>query len=150
MNRSAFLTLLFLCLGAGCVRSIQPILSDNQAITDDRLLGSWVSSDGKSFGEVTADGDHKGYKILFTDEDGKKAILLARLGNIGHLTIAQCTVDAQPIHDLGDAYSSHLLPLYSFAIVKQMAPQLVLSSMDSDWLKKYLQANPGELSVKPP
>jgi len=157
MKRSAIfrsvagqLAVLLLCLGSGCVRSIQPILKDSQVTTDDRLLGNWVTSDGKKSGVVTSADDHKGYKVVYTDQDGKEAPLTVQLGKIGDMTVAECTVDPAPLHDLSDIYTLHLLPLYSFAVVEEMAPRLVLNSMDSDWLKKYIDAHPSELAIISP
>jgi uncharacterized protein YcfL len=154
MNRLALKQLRAICLMAislfmagGCVRSIQPILKDDQVITNDQLLGNWVSSDGKTSGVVTATDDHKGYKLLYTDEKDKQANLLIRLGKIGDMTIAESSID-DPAPDASDVYKMHLMPLHSFMVVKQVtSQQLILKLMDSDWLSKYVKAHPDELAT---
>lgn len=135
-----------LCLGSGCVRSIQPILKDEQVFNDDRFLGSWVAKDGKTGGVVTATDDHKGYKLLYADENGKQADLLIRLGKVGDLTIAESSI-ADPAPEGSDAYKLHLLPLHSFMVVDKVEPQLAIKTVDSGWLAKYVAAHPGELAT---
>ena len=40
--------MLILCLLAtGCVRTTHPVLKDEQVVSNDALLGKWVSDDGK-------------------------------------------------------------------------------------------------------
>jgi hypothetical protein len=138
---------LLLCLAGGCVRSIQPILKDNQLITNDQLLGSWVTSDGTGHGEISPGDTPKVYKLLYTDKDGKTANLLISLGKVGDLTIAQSTV-GDPLPDASDICKLHLLPLYSFALIKQATPtQIVMKLMDDGWFGKYLDAHPNELAT---
>ena len=134
-------------MAGGCVRSMQPILKDEQVFTNDKWLGDWVSSDGKTSGVVTAADDQKRYKLLYTDEQGKQANLLVRLGKIGDMTIAESTID-DPAPDASDVYKLHLLPLHSFMLVKDSTQQrLVLRLMDSNWLSKYVDAHPTELAT---
>jgi hypothetical protein len=117
------LAVLLLCLGSGCVRSIQPVLKDSQVIADDRLLGSWVSSDGKTFGRVTPADDRKSYNLLVTGGDGKQADMVFRLGRIGDMTLADFTIQ-DPMPDASDIYKAHLLLLHSFLLIKQVVPNL--------------------------
>jgi hypothetical protein len=146
-SRVMYCVALLLCMAGGCVRSIQPILKDEQVFTDDHFLGSWVSSDGKTSGEVTATDDHKKYNLLYTDEHGKQAKLLVRLGKIGDMTIAESTTD-DPAPDASDVYKMHLLPLHCFMVVKSATQaRLVLKAMDSDWFSKYMKAHTTELAV---
>jgi hypothetical protein len=145
-SRAIIWAALLVWMAGGCVRSIQPILEDGQVITDDRLMGSWIGSDGQTFGEVTATDDHKGYKLKFIDKDGKEADFLVRLGKIGEMIIADCT-PSDPIPAASDVYKMQLLPLHSFFIVKQVTPRLVLKTMDPGWLSKYVEAHPDELAA---
>jgi hypothetical protein len=139
---------LMLCLAGGCVRSIQPILKDDQVITDDRLLGSWVSSDGTGHGEITPGDTPKSYKLRYIDDkDGKVSEVLIRVGKVGDMTLAQSTI-AGPPTDSGDLYNMHLLPVYCFALIKEMSPtRIVIKMMDDDWLGKYVKAHPDELAT---
>ncbi len=133
-------------LAAGCVRSIQPILLEEQVIINPAVEGKWIEKDGKSIVGVHPAGAEKTYGLLFTDKDGKKAPLHARLGKIGDYTIAEFHPD-DPAPDASDVYRAHLLPLYSFLIVKESKPRLVMAVMSADWLKKFLDGHPNELKV---
>lgn len=147
LPRALLSAALLLCLASGCVRSIQPILKDDQLSTDDRLLGNWVSSDGTCHGEISPSDTPKDYKLLYTDKDGKTANLLVRLGKVGDMTFAQSTV-GDPLPDASDIHKLHLLPLYSFALIKQMTPtRIVLKLMQDGWLGKYVQAHPDEIAT---
>jgi hypothetical protein len=134
-------------MAGGCVRSVEPILKDEQVITNDQLLGNWVGDDGKTSGVVTAADNQKRYPLVYTDEHGKESNLLIRLGKIGDMTIAESSI-GDPAPDAGDAYKMHLLPMYSFMVIKQATPQrLVLKMMSPDWLSKYVDAHPSELAT---
>jgi hypothetical protein len=148
--RPIFWAAMFLFIGSGCVRTIQPVLKDEQVVTDNRFLGSWVGENGKASGEVSATDDHKGYKLLYTDEQGKQANLLLRLGKIGDMLIAESTIE-DPAPDASDVYKVHLLPLHSFMVVKEgTASRLVLKLMDPEWLAKFIDAHPTELAIVRP
>lgn len=136
----------FVFAGGGCVRSIEPVLKDDQLIVDNALAGKWVSDEGKVSAEVQPAGTDKVYKVLYTDDKGKQARLVARLGKIGELTIAEFSPD-EPTGDVSDVYWAHLMPVYSFLIIQQTKPQLIITTMSAEWFKKYLDAHPEELKV---
>lgn len=87
----------------GCVRTIQPILNDDQVIADNSLVGKWSATDDKSFFEVEAADDQKVCKVTYTDKEGKIAPLIARLGKIGEITVAELRAD-EPAPDSSDVY----------------------------------------------
>jgi hypothetical protein len=143
------LIVLLAMLVAGCVRTIQPVLKDDQVTMDNSLIGKWVSKDGKESVDIQPPGpNNKTYRVLYCDKDGKKADLLGRLGKIGEITVIELHAD-NPVPDASNAYKAHLLPVYSFLVVHQTTPQLIVSFMDQDWLKKYLVDHPDELKVIP-
>ena len=142
---------MLLLTAVGCVRSVQPVLKDDQVIIDKDLVGKWVSSDGKATYEVQLPaGDDKTYQVHSFDNEGKDdGTYLVRLGKVQDLMILEArAADFAPQYD--DGYKSHFLPLYSFLIVYQTKPNLVVSSLDMDWLKKYLEAHPTELQFFKP
>jgi hypothetical protein len=146
--RLAMAAMAFLLMTAiGCVRFTQPILKDEQVIVDNGILGKWVADDGKESIEVLPPkGDDKTYQVHDTDKDGKEGRFLVRLGKIQDTMVAEIQGD-DFAPDGSEEYKAHFLPLYSFLIVYQIKPNLIVSSLDSDWLKKYLDAHPNELKV---
>ncbi len=130
----------------GCVRTIQPILNDDQVIADNSLVGKWSATDDKSFFEVEAADDQKVCKVTYTDKEGKIAPLIARLGKIGEITVAELRAD-EPAPDSSDVYKAHLLRLYSFLVIRATKPDFKFAIMGQDWLKKYLADHPNDLRV---
>jgi hypothetical protein len=143
------LVLTVLATSIGCVRTIQPILRDDQVTTDNAVIGKWISDDGKTKLDIQSSGpDDKSYKLLYTDDKDKTGNFIVRLGKIDTVLLAEIH-PAEPLPDASGVYKAHLLSLYSFVVVDQTTPKLVVSSLSMDWLKKYLQNNPTDLETAP-
>ena len=139
---------LFCVVAGGCVRSIQPVLTSEQLVVDKSIVGSWTPSDDKGLVEVQKPGQDKNYKVLYTDQDGKKGTFLIRLGKIQDMLIAEVRPD-DPAPAAIDVYKAHLLPLYSFLVIHQTTPEIRFSVMKAEWLEKYLKDHPDELRISP-
>ena len=136
-------------LVGGCVRSFEPVLSDDQVITNNDLLGRWNSTNNeREYFEITS-GDNKTYKAVYHDEKGKTGKFIVRLGEIDDLIVAEVTPD-EPGPEVSDTYRAHLVPVYSFFILTEMEPDLVGKAMKADWFKKYIDEHPNELQVARP
>jgi len=134
-------------LVGGCVRSMQPILADDQVLLNNDIVGNWVTDKGDETVVVSApQGDDKVYKVLYTDKDGKKGAFLCRLGKVGDLLLAELHPD-EPAPDATPVYKAHVLSVYSFLLLQQTKPNLVVSVMSQDWLDKYLKDHSGELQT---
>ncbi|HEY2589551.1 MAG TPA: hypothetical protein VGI81_27640 [Tepidisphaeraceae bacterium] len=138
-----------LLLAQGCVRSIQPILKDDQVIEANDLLGKWVTDDGKQLVDVQPGDQANVYRVSYTDEGGKKGAFLGRIGKVGELQLIELQPE-DPMPAASDVYRAHLLKVYSFLLVRQTKPRLVISTMSVDWLKKYVDAHPGDLQTISP
>lgn len=130
----------------GCVRSIQPVLNDNQVVAANELLGKWVTDDGKQSVDVQAADQPNQYRVLYTDDSGKQGTFIGRFGNVGEIRLIELQPE-DPVPNASDTYRAHLVKLYSFLLVRQTKPRLVCATMSTDWLKKYLDAHPGELQT---
>ena len=142
------LCVLLSILAGGCVRSIQPVLKDDQLVLDDAVVGTWKPDDEKSLVEIQKPGDDKSYKVLYTDKDGKKGTFMVRLGRIQNLLVAEVRPD-DPAPAASDVYKAHLLPVYSFLVIHQTTPDIRFVLMDPEWLEKYLKDHPDELHLSP-
>ena len=144
-----FLLLLMLSLLAGgCVRTTHPVLKDEQVTSNDSLLGKWVSNDGKVSAELKPGQSNK-YKLSYSNEDGKTGNFIVRFGRIGDADVAEISADAFT-PQTGDEYKSLLMPMYMMIVIQKTAPDLELTTMSVDWLKKYTQSHPDELEVTTP
>jgi hypothetical protein len=135
-------------LAGGCVRTTHPVLTDDQLSPNDALLGKWVSKDGKTSAELKP-GDAGKYKLVYTNEDGKSGNFLVRFGKIGEVSVAEIAPDAFTPKS-SDEYKSLLMPMYTLVVIQKTDPELVLTGISIDWLKKYVKAHPDELDVNNP
>ena len=130
-----------LLLLSGCiVRSLHPLYTDENVIFDARLIGQWTEEDSKEIWEFSQQGEQR-YKCVVYEEDGEQSILVARLLEIKgkmFLDFFPTELDRQE----GVFYQLHILPVHSFAYVKQIEPTLQISFPSSDWLQELLEKNP--------
>lgn len=133
-----------LLLLSGCiVRSLHPLYTDENVIFDARLIGQWTEEGSKEIWEFSQQGEQQ-YKCVVYEEDGEQSILVARLLNIKgkmFLDFFPTKLDRQE----GVFYQLHVLPVHSFAYVKQIEPTLQISFPDSDWLQELLEKNPNAI-----
>lgn len=135
-------------VACGCVRSVQPILKAEQVRADPTLAGDWKPADGKGLVQIQAPAEDKSYKVIYTDEDGKKGTFIVRLGKIQDLMVAELSPD-DPALASSDVYKAHLMPLYSFFLVDRTSPDIQLRLMKPEWLEKYVKEHPDELQLLP-
>jgi hypothetical protein len=140
------LLLVSLLLIGGCVRSINPVLMDEQVGEYPQLAGSWVTSENESRFDLAADG--KTFKANYVDEDGKTGQFVVRIGKVGELTVAECGPGELPGADkLSPVYAIHVVPTYSFFVVTQTQPQLRGRTLKLEWLRSYVGEHPDELPM---
>ena len=110
---------------------------------DSALLGVWTDSDSKETWELTKAGE-KVYKLVYTDEDGKKGEFTANLLKVDGKTFMDLT-PAEPNLPQNDFYKEHFLPTHTFALVSQTAPTVQISFLEPEWLRKFLVKKPTAL-----
>ena len=130
-----------LFLLSGCiVRSLHPLYTDENVIFDARLIGQWAEEDSKEIWEFSQQGEQR-YKCVVYEEDGEQSILVARLLEIkGKMFLDFFPTDSD--RQEGVFYQLHVLPVHSFAYVKQIEPTLQIRFPSSDWLQELLEKNP--------
>jgi hypothetical protein len=126
----------FLSLLAGCVPSLHPLYTDQDVIFDQSILGVWGDDNSKETWALTRDGE-KEYKLVHTDEDGKKGEFVAHLLKVeGRMFLDLYPVE--PELPQNDFYRGHLLRAHTFAAVLQIEPAIRISILNPEWLKKLL------------
>ncbi len=134
------LTLSFLLLFVSCVSSLNPLYTEQDLIFDAALLGVWADKDSTETWELTR-ASEKEYKLVYTDEDGKKGEFAARLLKADGKTFLDLTPTELTLPQ-NDFYKGHFLPTHTFALISQTAPTLQISFLEPEWLKKNLAENP--------
>ncbi|MBV8781355.1 MAG: hypothetical protein JO353_08155 [Phycisphaerae bacterium] len=135
----------FVLLAGGCMRTVQPVLNEDQVYTDDSLAGKWVNKEDASAIEIQSAVADKSYAIAYTDKDGKKSNLIGRLGKIGDVMIVDITPPAPAEGENDDIGHAMMLPLHSLFIIRSTQPELTLATFDLDWVRKFMGEHPTEL-----
>lgn len=131
---------------SGCVRTIQPILKDDQVLPIDKsLFGRWVSPNSFESVDVQSAERDNTYRVLYIHGD-EKGTFLVRLGKVGDLTIAELHPDSAAYAG-NDEYKHDLVPVFSFLIIRQTKPTILYTSLKQDWFNTYVDDHPNELQI---
>lgn len=140
--RSGICSLVCLCLLTGCtvMGSVAPIVSESDALFDQRLVGTWAASDGSEAAAFTRDSA-SGYEIVYTDDQGKVGRFEGRLGRVG----GRLVLDMSPVTmelDVADVYGAFLLPLHTPIFIDSIGETLVWRVPEPDSLKALFGRSP--------
>ncbi len=141
--RRMWLPLVIVVLGlvTGCTRSLHPLYTEKELIFDSSLLGCWMNDEQTERWQVTK-GENQQYDILFTDENGATGTFVAHLLKLDDklfLDLFPAEVDAGTVNTF---HYFHMVPVHTFAHVRQTAPDLILLLPNPEWLEKLLEEKP--------
>ena len=133
-----------LVASCGPVLTLNTLFQDSETILDPALLGTW--GEGETF--VTFErGEGKTYKLTYRDGT-KVSVLVAELGCLD----GQEFLDIYPADQEGDgakneAYAPRL-PLHTVMRVQVDDDELMLDSLDEDWVRKEVDRRSLELDAQ--
>ncbi len=130
-------------LSTGCVRSLHPLYTDKDLVFDAALVGQW-GQEGEKETWVFSRADENRYRLDYTDEDGKLGRFKAHLLQIDGERFLDFFPEKPSLQE-NDFYRLHLMPVHTFAHVRQIEPTLQMRFPNPKWMKKYLNANPGAI-----
>lgn len=134
-------------LACSCVYTIHPISTEETAVFDPVLVGTWSSpSTAETWEFAEADG-WTGYTFNYTDPEGRLGVFNAVLTEIDGTRFIQFTPNMDDSDDCGfgvmnDFYRMHFAPMNTFAVVRSVEPELVMDFPDFQWLDDYLATHP--------
>ena len=137
------LTLTLLLTLEGCVPSLQPFYAVKDVAFDPTLLGAWSGDEGKETWEFTKHGE-RGYKLLCTDENGKQGRFVVYRFRVADNNLLDLYPE-EPEPRANDTYKHHLLRLHTFLLVLQSEPTVRITTLDPDWVQRFLANNPAAL-----
>src|SRR5256885_8196445 len=141
MNALRWCRVLALFAITGCgFGSVSPIIPDDAAKADPKLIGTWRDSSSQEGAVISWDGT-TGYKILYTENNGKTAHFLAKLGTVGTRRVLDVSPDELP-DDISDLYKGLLLPLHTPVFIDSVGTVLRFRMIDADSVKPYFTRNP--------
>lgn len=132
--------LLAVLLG-GCVLSLHPLYTEKDLIFEEKLLGNWVKKGSTETWQFERADGGKSYKVVYTDEKGKKGPFDAGLGKIDNVMYLNIFPQEPELKE-NDYYKFHILRAHSFIRIERIEPNLVMRVMDPDTLKKMLENDP--------
>jgi len=140
----------------GCVPvlSLHPLYAEKDIVLDQKLYGTWVtdSNDSKTTWEFKSIDDPKNaYKLIFTDEDGRKGSFVAHMVKLQDklfLDIFPSELPWEPEdpNKMDWPYNSlFLIPAHTFIKVDSIEPQLKLRLTLESKMEELLKENPSAI-----
>ncbi len=142
-NIFKFAILGFLLVLTSCVPSLNPLYTDGDLIFDEALLGVWTDPDATESWAFSYSSE-KEYKLVFTDESGKKGEFKAQLLKIEGKTFLDLK-PVKPVLPQNDFYKSNFLATHTFVQITQSAQNPQISYLEPEWLKAFLDKNPAAI-----
>jgi hypothetical protein len=146
MKRKLSLCVVFAAvLFVGCIPSLNQVYTDEQVVFDEDLVGVFVDPKSQHRWEFTKRSDES-YHLVLKEKDGKQGKFVVHLADLDGLRIMDLFPEQQESQASG-FYQAHSIPIHTTYAVKQIKPQLILSTLDFKWLETYLRRNPDELNL---
>ena len=128
----------------GPVLTLNELFEDSEIILDPALLGTW--GEGQTFMTFER-GEGKTYKLTYRDGT-KVSVLVAELGCLdGQMFLDVYPPDKESDQASNEAYAPRL-PLHTVMRVQVDDNQLVLDSLDEDWVREQLANGSLELDAE--
>jgi hypothetical protein len=138
----SLLALFGLVCGA-CVPSIHPLYTEADQAFEPGIIGTWEEKGSAETWKFSMDGENE-YRLIHTDESGKKGEFEARLFKLGgHMFLD--LYPAAPVVTQNDFYRGHVLPLHTFVKLIQDGPAYQVSFLEPKWMKAQLAKDPSAL-----
>lgn len=140
-------------LCAGClVMSLHPFFTDNDAVFEKGLVGTWVHATGKTTLTFKQFGANA-YRVTYLQheisshtsgkkEQGEPGEFEAHLGRIGGALFIDLYPDKDSWNRLkNDLLAIHLAPTHTISKVTLEGDKLTVAGLDPDWLKDLIAGN---------
>ena len=153
MKTKKLLFYMLAVLLGGCVPviSLHPLYTEKDVVMEKKLCGTWVddaNSPNTTWEFKRIDEPKNAYKLIFTDEDGKKGSFVAhmvKLQNRLFLDIFPSELPWEPEdpNKMDWPYNSlFLIPAHTFVKVDSIEPQLKLRLTLESKMEELLKENP--------
>lgn len=153
MNHKKLLCYLAAVLLGGCVpvMSLHPLFTEEDTLFDKKLLGTWVDDPNSpdttwEFRDINE--PKNAYKLIFTDEEGKKGSFVARLVRLQDKLFLDVYPSELP-WDVNDPdkmdwpYNAFfLIPAHTFLKIDSVEPQLKMRLTLESEMKDLLKEEP--------
>jgi len=153
MNTKKLFCYIFAVLLGGCVPvlSLQPLYTEDDIVTEKKLLGVWVddpNSPDTTWEFSSIEEPNNAYKLIFSDEEGKKGSFVARVVKLQSRLFldvypSELPWGAADPNKMDWPYNSFfLVPAHTFLRMDSVEPQLKMCLMLESKVKELLTENP--------
>lgn len=153
MNAKKLLFYLLAILLGGCVPviSLHPLFTDENLVFEEKLLGTWTDDPNSpeaawEFKRIAE--PEKAYKLIFSDDKGKKGSFVARLVKLENrlfLDVYPAQLPCEP-EDPNNVKWPHnfffIIPTHTFMKIDSIEPQLKMQLTYDDSMEELLKENP--------
>lgn len=178
LTRKLLFYLLAAILG-GCVpvMSLHPLFTEEALVFEEELLGTWVDEGSQTQKEAfrspdpnspkttwefqRPDEEERGYKLIFTDEEGKKGLFSAHLVKLG----GRLFLDVYPANFPGGdpvwiedpnkkdwllyIYNAFFfVPAHTFIKIDSIGPELIMRLTDDENMETLLKQDPNAVKFE--
>jgi hypothetical protein len=144
MSKKILLIVFSLTMLCSCIRSLHPIYSEDTAVYRPELAGNWIGDEADEYWFFSPVNDSH-YKLIISDDDKIQGPFEAHLCEVNGIHFLDLYPAKESIKDDG-FFEFHFLPVHTFLYIQQIEPTLIMSFPNPDWLDKFLNDNPGEIS----
>lgn len=156
MNAKKLAGYVFAVLLGGCVPvlSLHPLYTEDDVVPERRLLGMWVddpNSPDTTWEFRDVDEPNNAYKLIFTDEEGKKGSFVVRLVKLQEMLFldiypSELPWEADDPNKMDWPYNSFfLIPAHTFLRIDSIEPQLKIRLTLESEMKDLLKEEPNAI-----
>jgi hypothetical protein len=154
MKTKKLLFYLLAGLLGGCipVMSLQPLFTEKDLAFDEKLLGTWVDANETMWQFSDANKPEKAYKLIFTDNEGKKGSFIAHLVKLENRLFLDVYPSKLPCGNEDDPnkvewpYNTlFCIPAHTFIKINSIEPQLKMLRTDDEKMREFLKADPNSV-----
>jgi hypothetical protein len=153
MSTKKFLFYLLAAVMCGCVpvASLHCLYTDADIVFEEKLLGTWVQepNNPKTTWEFARmDDPNNAYKLIFTDEEGKKGSFVAHLVKLKNKLFldvypSELPWEPEDPNKVDWPYNSFfLIPAHTFLKVESIEPQLKMRVTQESKMEELLKEKP--------
>src|SRR4030042_695728 len=143
---------MFAVILGGCIPviSLHPLYTEKDVVVDKKLCGTWAddANSPTTWEFKCIDEPKNAYKLIFTDEDGKKGSFVAHLVKLQNRLFldifpSECPWEPEDPNKMDCTYNSiFLIPAHTFVKIDSIEPQLKLRLMLESNMEELLKEKP--------
>jgi len=145
LTKKILVSALVSALACGCLPSLNAYYTEDNVVFMEKLLGAWGEPGAAPAWEVSR-GSGKTYRLIQTDEGGNRGYFDGHLFKAGDTLLLDLYPREEGMARLNKVMRLQLVPTHLVMRIEHTEPRLKLSFLNPDWLKDYLEENPGALA----